>query len=186
MTAHFEAKKHAYRQTQDGIVVSFVVHPNDISSALAVAPLGTRYMVAFAEIGDDGKPVTPENSPHAAPLNGTNAVAKLDGTEPGNHGIAGTTSKDRRPFASLPLSQQCGMRCADKQFQDYICHTFWNTNVDETTEDYTTLLVKNFLQIESRKELDAEGQTLAKMEWARLDGMYQAHLTDIQYAGAKR
>lgn len=54
--AHFEAKKHAYRQTQDGIVISFVVHPNDVAAALATAPLGTRYMVAFAQIGDDEQP----------------------------------------------------------------------------------------------------------------------------------
>ena len=26
----FEAKKHAYRQTQDGVVVSFVVDPQDV------------------------------------------------------------------------------------------------------------------------------------------------------------
>ena len=58
-STHFEAKKHAYRQTQDGVVISFVVHPNDLNAALAVAPLGTRYMVAVAQIGDDDQPVPP-------------------------------------------------------------------------------------------------------------------------------
>lgn len=53
----FEAKKHAYRQTQDGIVVSFVVHPDDVDSDFAVAPLGTRYMVVAVPIGDDEKPL---------------------------------------------------------------------------------------------------------------------------------
>ncbi len=53
----FEARKHAIRQTQDGWVVSFVVHPSDVSAELAVAPLGTRYMIAFAQIGDDEQPV---------------------------------------------------------------------------------------------------------------------------------
>jgi hypothetical protein len=54
---HCEAKKVAYRQTKDGLVVSFVIHPNDMPDALAVAPLGQRYMLAMAAIGDDEKPV---------------------------------------------------------------------------------------------------------------------------------
>jgi hypothetical protein len=54
---HCEAKKHAYRQTQDGVVVSFVLHPQDLPDGLATAALGTRYMLALVEIGDDEKPV---------------------------------------------------------------------------------------------------------------------------------
>jgi hypothetical protein len=54
---HFEVKKHAIRQTADGWVVSFVIHPNDMSADFAVDPLGTRYMMALAEISDDETPV---------------------------------------------------------------------------------------------------------------------------------
>lgn len=72
MTAmHFEAKKHAYRQTQDGIVVSFVVHPNDMSADLAIAPLGTHYVVALApyeekaaEEAEQHPAPEPEKVPH--------------------------------------------------------------------------------------------------------------------------
>ena len=52
----FEAKRDAFRQSKDGIIVSFVVHPNDLTPELASAPLGTRYVVALAEIGDDEQP----------------------------------------------------------------------------------------------------------------------------------
>lgn len=90
MTAHFEAKKHAYRQTQEGVVVSFVVHPNDVSSELATAPLGTRYMVAFSEIGDDDKPAQKE------------------------------PEKPRQSFNELPRAQQAGILCADPQFQQWL------------------------------------------------------------------
>src|SRR3990167_6715521 len=54
---HCEAKKHAYRQTQDGVVVSFVLHPQEVPAGLATAPLGTRYMLALAEIGNDEQPI---------------------------------------------------------------------------------------------------------------------------------
>lgn len=52
-----EARKCAYRQTAQGIVVSFTVHPNEVPEELAVAPLGTRYYLAMAEIGEDEQPV---------------------------------------------------------------------------------------------------------------------------------
>lgn len=59
---HAEAKLHAIRKTQDGVVVSFTLHPQDLPSALMLAPLGTRYVLAFAAIGDDEQPVTPANT----------------------------------------------------------------------------------------------------------------------------
>lgn len=52
-----EVKKAAYRQTREGLVISFLCHPSDMPEPLAVAPLGTRYMLAVAEIGDDEEPV---------------------------------------------------------------------------------------------------------------------------------
>lgn len=58
-----ECKKHAYRQTQDGVVISFVVHPNDVTPDLASAPLGTRYMAVLVELNDNetAKPPSKHN-----------------------------------------------------------------------------------------------------------------------------
>jgi hypothetical protein len=88
---HFEAKKHAYRQTQDGIVISFVVHPNDLSAEVATAPLGTRYMVAFAQIGDDEQP-TEQPKPE----------------------------RPKRKFDELTCAEQAGILCADPKFQKWL------------------------------------------------------------------
>lgn len=52
-----EVKKHAYRQTQDGFVISFILHPQEVPEELATAGLGTRYVMALSEIGDDEQPV---------------------------------------------------------------------------------------------------------------------------------
>src|SRR6185312_13461854 len=63
---HCEVRKIAYRQSKDGLVVSFVVHPADMPDALATAPLGQRYMLALAAIGDDEQPIpVPEQKPSA-------------------------------------------------------------------------------------------------------------------------
>ena len=55
----FEAKKYAYRQTKDGIVLSFVLHPDDVPKEMATAPIGQRYMVACAQIDDHENPIRP-------------------------------------------------------------------------------------------------------------------------------
>lgn len=100
---HFEAKKHAYRQTQDGVVVSFVVHPHELDAGFAVAPLGTRYMVAFAQIGDDEQPVA-EKKPE---------------------------QKERRKFDEMPLSQQAALACQDKSFQHWLLKTGYAREGDD-------------------------------------------------------
>ena len=88
-STHCEAKKHGYRQTQDGIVVSFVLHPNEVPDDLALAALGTRYMLALVRIGDDETPQPPK------------------------------VKRPGKPFASLPRSQQAGILCNDTQFQGW-------------------------------------------------------------------
>ena len=55
----FEAKKYAYRQTKDGMVLSFVLHPDDEPKEMATAPIGQRYMVACAQIDDHENPIRP-------------------------------------------------------------------------------------------------------------------------------
>ena len=55
----FEAKKYAYRQTKDGMVLSFVLHPDDVPKEMATAPIGQRYMVACAQIDDHENPIRP-------------------------------------------------------------------------------------------------------------------------------
>ena len=55
----FEAKKYAYRQPKDGMVLSFVLHPDDEPKEMATAPIGQRYMVACAQIDDHENPIRP-------------------------------------------------------------------------------------------------------------------------------
>lgn len=164
MTQHFEAKKHAYRQTQDGVVVSFVVHPSDMSAELATAPLGTRYMVAFSEIGDDEQP-----TPVAQPIEHQTSNLTVAGSNP-----AGST-KDRRPFASLPLSQQAAIRCQDNDFKLFINAS----NAEDAAER-----VRIRCGVASRSEIILN--TPAGDKWEVLERAYQAWRTDQQYGDSAR
>lgn len=54
--SHCEARKISYRQTKEGVVISFVLHPNEIPDSVATAALGTRYLLALVELNDDETP----------------------------------------------------------------------------------------------------------------------------------
>lgn len=54
---HCEVKLHALRKSKDGVVVSFTLHPQQVPDSLLMADFGTRFMLAFAQIGDDEKPI---------------------------------------------------------------------------------------------------------------------------------
>lgn len=47
-----EVIKCSYRQTKEGDVISFRIHPEDRNNDLANTPLGTRMLLAVAEIKD--------------------------------------------------------------------------------------------------------------------------------------
>jgi hypothetical protein len=165
MTAHFEAKKHAYRQTQDGIVVSFVVHPNDMTPELATAALGTRYMVAFSEIGDDGKPKRDD----ATVLKAYNEA--MDGP----HRHPKPEKKPSKPFHTLPLSQQIALRCNDPAFQKFL----GVGNADMAAEE-----VRRRCEVKSRA--DIASHPLAHALWDNIDINFGAYLVDQQYADSMR
>lgn len=58
----FEAKLYAYRKDGKGIIVSFVVHPQEVPNALALADIGQRFGLALAQLreGAERLPDLPE------------------------------------------------------------------------------------------------------------------------------
>lgn len=178
---HFEAKKHAYRQTQDGIVVSFVVHPNDVSAAIAMAPLGTRFMVAFAEIGDDEDPV-------AQRIERLTPNHEVPGSTPG--GVAKSSNgKDKRRFADLPASQQAGMRCGEGLFHKFLIHAYTDEMGDalvghDKPSDWAAAGVRKICGVSSRGDIGSDPVALER--WQNLESRYQQFLTDQQYAESRR
>ena len=155
---HFEAKLHALRRARDGVVVSFVVHPDDVTDAfsrLAVSPLGQRYMIAYSAIGDDEEQVIKASDvpSEAVPQH-----------------------KSRRKLEDLPLSQQIAIRCQDSLFQQYVSEEYGRTDVVEW--------VRNVCGVKSRSEI--KPGTKADMNWKQVDTNFQFWLTDRQYADSIR
>lgn len=61
----FEAVRVSANQTAAGWKLTLVIHPNDMTEALAAHPIGTRYQVALVEISDEGQPVKPKGKTEA-------------------------------------------------------------------------------------------------------------------------
>ena len=164
MASHFEAKLHGFRRTQDGVVISYVVHPSDLSADMALAALGTRYMVAFEPIGDDEKRLIPENR-----------AGHLEETDPKNPTV-------RRPFSELKLSQQAGIRCGDAQFAMFLMDAYPETAAKFT--DAADVVRALCCRITSRKQLDTEAGPAEG--WLDLEIEYQQWLTDKRYKDSYR
>lgn len=159
---HVEAKLHAFRKTQDGVVVSFVVSPIDIPPALALDPLGTRYMLALAQIGDDEQPVPPAGNPQPQAQEPTQPPSRRE--EP----------KERRPWDSLSPQQQAGILCADKGFQKWVCNqageTWWGRDLEEQAASW----LRERLGVQSRRELADNAEARAVLAQIRAEFMRDA------------
>lgn len=138
MTAfHFEAKKYALRQAKDGVVVSFLVHPNDVVPQLLSAAIGEHYVVALAPYEE--KAAEAEQQPAPAPV------------------ANDAPPKERRPFHTLPRSQQAAILINDAAFQ-------WWVGSNRTPAE-TDQMIKAHMGIASKRDLDQPGHAL---KWDRL------------------
>ena len=188
----FEGKLHSYRRTQEGAVVAFVIHPHDVTAELAMAPLGTRFMIGFSEIGDDETPM----APHAARVASEDSVSV---TEPpretakltidnipdrNRQAIMGTGPyapvKPRTPFAELPPSQQAGICCKDEAFRAFLSHREGRVFCLAETADF----IRGFCRITSRAQLDTQGD--ARTLWYLLYDEFAAWKLTRQYAESVR
>lgn len=150
-----EAKKHAYRQTKDGIVISFVLHPNDVDAALAASPLGTVYALGIVEVPAG---VSAPEELFADQEEGEESQAPALPKPP-----AAPTSG---PWDTLPLTQQAGIRCNDAAFQNWI----GAKDAKEAAER-----VRSYCKVDSRRHV-VRG-TQAGEHWLHLDRDFQAFLS---------
>lgn len=125
----FEGIKYSYNQRQAGIVIAFVVHPENMPDYVALAPLGSRVMVTLTEIADDEKHPEPE--------------------------------KPRQSWDSMKRSQQAGILCSDRQFQEWMLGSqsgcaFPETEVAEE--------IRTRCRVDSRAKLDTDEKAASRWD----------------------
>lgn len=157
----FEAKKIAYRQTKDGVVVSLLCHPNDVPSELATAELGTVYMIRAQE--------TESGAWEERASGGATLAASTTAPQRGEE--TAVTSKPHRSFSDLPLSQQCAVMCQDRIFARWLREMHGVDTDKEPVADY----VRRYCQVSSRAELDINPEKATI--WRAMNDFYEAWLT---------
>jgi len=164
-----EAKKHAYRQTQDGVVVSFVLHPQEVPDGLAISPLGTRYSLVVVEIGDDEQP-----------RGGDPGADRIEKTP----GPAASPDRARKSWDEMSPAQQAGVLCADASFQKFLKETYthaWSNAFSEEPEYKASWLVRGFCSVTSRRELSTDPG--ARALWTDLVGHYRTWQREPEVVG---
>lgn len=150
--SHCEAKKHALRQTQDGIVVSFVLHPNEVPASLQLAPLGTRYMLALVEIGDDEQP---------------KQVRGTQTTEP-----APSAPVQALHFRDKPYAQQAAILGSNEKFRRFLREKFDVPIERLLSAEDAAEQIKLYCDVDSRTKI-LPG-TKAEQRWNLLVSAYRA------------
>ncbi len=94
-------------------------------------------------------------------------------------------ARDRRPFNSLPLKTQAGIRCSDEQFRNYVSDRL-SVGIQQAiiNDEAAAHQVRIWCGVTSRSELDTND--LAAQKWRKLEEEFQAYLTDLRYAGTAR
>lgn len=140
-------KKTSYRQSKDGLVVSFLIHHAEMPPSLATAELGTPYLMALVEVDDNDQPKKP--APEFMP------------DEPIKPRV--------RVAADKRLAQRAGILCADPVFQRFLTE---EQLIAQPSETLATVAVRQFCEVESRAELLPN--TPAAERWDSLYGKFVA------------
>ncbi len=157
-----EVKKDSWKQNQDGTYkLSLTLNPTDLDDnaqnllvEFIKAPMGTRYMIGMAEIGDDEQPVA-KRAP-AAPA---------------------APEKPRKPLHGYSYAEQAGIRCKNPKFQDFLFGMYaadWGSQ-DKTGLDrdiIAVFVVRRICQVGSRADLKTN--TVAADIWVNLNAEFEA------------
>lgn len=153
---HVEAKLHGFRRTHDGVVVSFVLHPAEVPKALALDPLGTRYMLAMAAIGDDEQPLVPV----AQGIERRPSKPDVAGSIPAGHASdASQRGKDVYANASEAgkAITRAAILCGDRDFR------IWLSGEDISITS-AAQMIREACGVDSRKEFENNPEALHKFQ----------------------
>lgn len=154
---NFEAVKYAYRQSKDGIVVSFVVHPSDVPAGLATAPLGSRYIAVLVQVGDDEKPV--KQSAEAQP-------ERKDSV---------STARATSNWREKPVSSQVAIRVSQSSFALFLREEHpdeWHETTDAEE------CIKLILGVTRKRDIQHNHRALVL--WKQIEDQYQVWSLKVQ------
>ncbi len=141
-----DAIKYAYRQSKDGFVVAFVIHPQEMPVDLANADIGSQWQLSLVPLDEHGNPET-ERRPSP-----TDSV--INDPQPASEARIETPARATTP------TQMAGILCNDPLFWKYL-------GVNDREEAAAS--VRKRCGVNSRRDI-----TLDNRAWQELCGRYLA------------
>lgn len=169
-----EAKFYALRKSKDGIIVSFVLHPNEVPDGLMLAEIGTRYMLALVEIGDDEQPVRKDGEANQQET--TETANRADRSrQPDKTPPASDTDHPARAksWHDMSPAQQAGMLCAYPAFINFL-RAEYNSSIISKAD--AAVHVRSLCGVDSRADIDKS--SAAQMRWRNLVSQYRAWMKE--------
>lgn len=163
------AKLCAFRKTRDGVVASFVIHPNEVPEKLQTDPIGTSYVMVLVEVDDaTGQPkeVMPnEQSQHKRPDTSPRPLPDKP---------AGGAKKG---WDDMSPAQQAGILCNDPAFRKFM------TEGTNYADDMPTVkeLVCIYCDVTSRREILPS--THAEEQWDDIVDRYRTWQHEPEVVG---
>lgn len=131
------------RKDGDWVEVRFHIHPDDVTPALAQAPLKTTFMVA----------ATPaEKAPAKQPMDNPNSLYK-----------------PKRSWDETPLPEQAAIRCNTEHFRDWLAKHWGYVKLDKPTD--CDAVLKTHFDIVSKTLIKHD--TRVGNAWLALDEEYR-------------
>jgi hypothetical protein len=150
-----EAVKVSYRQTKDGMVVAFAIHPNDMPPELALAPVGTRVLLAVAELTDEA-PTREARAPLGNQEQGSEAAGRTSSTSNKSRSEQGKAAYAMKDEGERAVTR-AAMLCDEPMFQNWLAKRrgqTWHPGLSEATRSgRTAVMLREELDIESRREI---------------------------------
>jgi hypothetical protein len=167
-----ELKKDGLSQRQSGDwVVRFTVQSADMDERLTKAAMGTRFVAALVEVGDDEQP---RQSPQAQ-----GGHARADKLSPERRSEIAQQAAEKRwsrpkgEWRDLTPAAQASLRCKDGPFRAFLSEEKGRElGYEVRTEEYAAIAVRELCGVKSRSELSTNHA--ARVIWHGLDSEYQA------------
>lgn len=185
---NFEARVSAKRETNAGIFLTLQVQPDDYTSDLATLRVGSALMIGWAEVVNNSvEPFELEPSPQAAGGHARAAALTPEVRSEIATKAANTrwdASKERKPFASLPMSQQAAMRTNDPLFRRFLAQKDGPSDFLVLDTEMAADEIRQSCGVISRGHIKDGEASGAK--WQKLETDYQAWITTQRYASVAR
>jgi hypothetical protein len=135
-----EVKLHALRRSKEGVVVSLVLHPQSVPEQILTAELGTRFMLAWVQIGDDEQPAEPGK------------VAQFPDR----------SRQAREHYQQSDAMEQARVRAAMLAKDERFRHWAFPMNTDSHTEKDVAEFIREACGIETRRMIATDDEAYRK------------------------